>query len=362
MNVLGGKRRILTGRDPALRDKLAALQEDFVRALRSWRRAHPAASGRNRALFEEARALRSLGKKGEAASALAALEPRGLSPGERLLAAQWLAELGAPPYKAAPLLKGLGAGNLPSFRERFLLAALLSREPGKEETALSLLGGLSPGPGNPDPAKVRKRVEDLEKALPGLPEPLARSLRGLLYRRWLELLPETPERPVLEAALAGLRLKPGDPLPPLEGKDLEGKPWHSPSPGPLLLLFWESRNPASLEALKEAAALAGAPSSPSIRVAAPLLDLRKRDLEKIRARLPRGVTLLWDGKGRRSPLALAFAVDRTPFLVLADSKGRILYLGLTENDLREKIDFFFSAKNRAKPPQESSKPRKEAGH
>ncbi len=362
MNTLGGKRRILAGGDPALRDKLEALQEDFVRALRSWRRAHPGDPGENRALFEEARAWRSLGKKGEAASALEALKPRGLSPGERLLAALWLAELGAPPFKAAPLLKGLGAKNLSSFRERFLLAGLLSREPGKDETALSLLGGLSPGPGDPDPDKVRQRVEDLERALPGLPEPLARSLRGLLYRRWLELLPGTPERPMLEAALAGLRLKPGDPLPPLEGKDLEGKPCQIPSSCPLLLLFWESRNPASLQALKEAARLAGASSSPSIRVVAPLLDRRKRDLAKVRAHLPRGVTLLWDRKGRRSPLALTFAVDRTPFLVLADSQGRILYLGLTENDLREKIDFFFSARNRATPPRESSKPRKEAGH
>ena len=362
MNTLGGKKRILPGGDPKLKKKLRALQEDFIRDLRAWRRAHPAAPGRNRALFEEARALRSLGKKGEAASALGAMKPLGLSPGERLLAALWLAEVGASPFQIAPLLEGLGAKDLPSFRERFLLAALLSREPGKEEAALSLLGGLSPGPGDPDPDKVRARVKELEGALPGLPEPLARSLRGLLYRRWLALLPGAPERPMLEASLAGLRLKPGDPLPRLEGKDLEGRPFQVPSSGPLLLLFWESRNPASLQALKEAAALARARAASPILVAAPLLDRRKRDLEKIRSRLPSGATILWDGKGRRSPLALAFAVDRVPFLVLADSRGRILFLGLTQRDIREKIERFFSVKDHGKPPQETSKPRKEARH
>ncbi len=363
MNTLGGRRRILTGRDPKLRAKLTALQEDFIGALRSWRRAHPAGPGRNRALFEEARAWRSLGKEEEAASALKALAPEGLSPGERLLAAQWLAELGTRPSRSAPLIEGLGAKDLASFRERFLLAALLSRLPGKEGTALSLVGGLSPGPGDPDPARVRARVEDLERALPGLPQVLARPFRALLYRAWLRLLPRTPERPRLEAALAGLSLHPGAPLPPLEGKDLEGKPFQVGAPGhPLLLLFWESRNKASLRALKETAALARSPSAPPLRVVAPLLDRRRRDLEKVRSGLPSGVVVSWDGKGRLGRLALAFAVDRVPFLVLADSRGRILFLGLTKNDIREKIDSFFSVKGPGKPPRESPKSRKEAGH
>ncbi len=338
MKALGGKRRVLAAGKTGLERELSSIQEKFIQELRAWRRAHPGAPEQGRALFEEARALRSLGRVGEAGRTLEGLTARGLSPRQRLLAAQWLAEAGEPPSRGAPLLRGLPGETPLSPREKFLLAALLSRTPGKEKKALSLLGGLVPPQAEPDPARVRSKVEDLERALPGLPPVLARPLKALLYKEWLRLLPQAPEAPRLEAALAGLALRPGDPLPRLEGKDLEGRPFKGPIPGkPLLLLFWAPRNPPSLQALKEAASLAAAPGRLPFQVAAVALARRKRDLEKVRRRIPPGLVLLWDPRGRESPLALAFAVDRVPFLVLADSKGRILFMGLTRGSLRGKI-------------------------
>ena len=338
MKALGGRRRALTGGNEKLRAKLETLQISFIQRLRAWRKAHPGSPGADQAAFEEARAWRSLGKDEEARKTLEALGPRGLSPRNRLLAGQWLAELGAPPSRAHPLLEGLAEKDLPSFREKFLLAALLSREPGREEEALHLLGGLGPSQGEPDPARVRSRVEDLERALPGLPQALARPLRALLYKEWIHLLPGCPDRPRLEEILAGLRLKPGDPLPRLQGKDPAGKPFTGWKAGekPLLLLFWESRNPGSLQALKEAAALARSLHGRFTLVTS-ALDKRRRDLEAAVKELPPGVPVLWDGKGWDGSPARAFAVNRVPFTVLADSQGRILALGLTGKRLEEKI-------------------------
>ncbi len=338
MDALEGRIRALPGGDPKLESRLEAIQRGFLEKLRTWRKAHPGSPDLPRALFEEGKTWWSLGEDEKACSALEALTPRGLTPEQRLLAAQWLVLLSRP-SQALSLVRGLEKEDLSSFRERLLLAAILSLAPGNEKDVLALLGLPSGEESREGRAEeFRKGAARLERALPGLPAPLARSLEALLWREELSLLPSSsPEAARLRTLLDALALKPGDPLPRAASKALEGLRKEGT---PFLLLFFQARAPLSLQVLSQTSRLLSKlrEKGEDLSWRAVSLDKRRRDLEKIRGKIPKGVPVLHDGRGWEGPLARAFAVDRVPYTVLVGRDGRILALGLTGRMLSRKIE------------------------